>query len=148
MTTVVSRSLTNYIITAVLSIVIAWLIFYFVYPRKDKPYIGTCENTDVGVTTSQPKEYTLSGSEMMEQNLSAGMLISGSLVLVDSFNFTTTRMIVFKNSGRCCYDYIQAVRRDDWRSVFRTYSATDRPYIVTLNNGFWRVYIRRPNVFN
>lgn len=138
MSIVQSKAL-KYIIIVLSSIVLGWLVNEFIWPGTKKPFIGTCENTDVGVTAGNPKAYMLNSGMMMEQSYTVSGFAASNLLLVDSFSYQTTRIIVRKRDGRCCYDYFSAVKREDPRVEIQYYSVSESQYVVMLDHGYWKV---------
>lgn len=138
----------RYLVIVIASMVIGWLVNEFVWPGTKKPYIGTCENTDVGVTAGNPKVYMLNSGMMMEQAYTASGFAASNLLLVDSFSYQTTRMIVQKRDGRCCYDFISAVKRADPRVEIKFYSVSESQYVVKLESGYWKVFRPKSGAVN
>lgn len=138
----------KYILIVLISLVTGWLINQYVWPGTKKPYIGTCENTDVGVTAGNPKSYMLSSGMMFEHTYTPSTFMASNLLLVDSFSYQTTRMIVQKRDGRCCYDFISAVKRDDPRSEIKYYSVSESQYVVMLDHGYWKVFRPKSGTLN
>lgn len=147
MSIVQSKTL-RYIVIVLTAMVLGWLVNEFIWPGSKKPFIGTCENTDVGVTDGNPKSYMLNSGLMMEQTYTPSSFAASNLLLVDSFSYQTTRIIVQKRNGRCCYDFISAVERADPRDEIKYYSVAESQYVVKLDRGYWKVYRPKAGAIN
>lgn len=130
----------KYIIIVLSSMVLGWLVNEYIWPAEFKPWIGTCENTDVGVTAGNPKTYKIYSGSMMEQVYSSSSFAASALLLVDSFPYQTTRLIIQKRDGRCCFDYFSAVKREDPRIELQYYDVTQSQYMVMLDHNYWKIF--------
>ncbi|MEZ5012897.1 MAG: hypothetical protein R2794_01270 [Chitinophagales bacterium] len=133
------------VIIATAALVLGWLVNQFIIPgRSPRPYIGTCENTDISVTVGNPQLFSFNPDTFIRTNtFNMTSAAAINLTLIDSFSVDGNRIITRGIMGRPCDCMLYVINRSGGVNTnFRAYDLREGNLVINQSNGFWKIYIK------